>query len=272
MTVFTNNWLRGDEVVKNRISVITAALNAGSTLGHCLDSVFFQQGVDLEHIVVDGNSTDNSIGLLKSLHREQLRWISEPDQGIANAMNKGISMSRGEWLYFLQADDFLVSVNSLAGLLERASPGTDIISGSVRVHSPSQGSRVFRTRGWSIRTPFKTTIPHQGALIKRGLFDTLGLYDETLRVAMDYDWFLAAYWKQVSLKTAPILVAEMSGGGISSKREWNFLNARFLEEKRIHFKRAPSVRWRGIYHLYWSAYYPYRRARFRIHEHAGRQP
>ena len=246
------------------LSVITASLNTEASIAACLQSVRNQGIKDFEHIVVDGGSVDGTLSIIEKNSHERLRWSSAPDDGIAQAMNRGIAKATGEWLLFLQADDMLRDNNVLESLLRYGASGAGIVSGDVLFHPVSGESRVFQSRGWSLKMPFKTTIPHQGALIRRKCFGELGLFDEGLRVAMDYDWFLRAYWKRVPLVRAPLVVAEMSGHGVSSMRDWSSLERRFMEERAIHFKQAPSLAWKGIYTLYWSLYLHYRRLRFRV--------
>jgi len=254
----------GRPVTTPDVSVITTVLNAVSTLPACLESVARQKGLVVEHIVVDGGSTDGGVDLLADKDRFTGQWISEPDRGIAHAMNKGIRMAAGEWLYFLQADDRLASPDALASLFQNRENGAGIISGNVRLHFADTRTRIFKSHGRSMKMPFKTTIPHQGALIRKSLFATLGQFDETLKVAMDYDWFLRAYWSKVPVRQVDVVVAEMSGAGISSQLDWPSLAARFREERKVHFKQAPNALWQLLYHLYWIAYFPFRKARFKL--------
>lgn len=102
------------------ISIITVTFNAAKHIQRCIDSVKSQSYKNIEHIIIDGDSTDGTIGILEKNTELLACWISEPDKGIYNAMNKGLKYAKGEWLYFLGADDFLFPEFSQMALLLNA--------------------------------------------------------------------------------------------------------------------------------------------------------
>jgi glycosyltransferase involved in cell wall biosynthesis len=247
-----------------QISIITVTFNAGNSIETCIHSVAGQTLQGIEHIIVDGASTDETTSLLKSINVPHIKWISEPDSGIADAMNKGIQMASGEWLLFLHADDQLKYPDSLQNAAARLPNTPAIVSFRVELTSNNQTSHIIKNPGWCLKTNFKTSLGHQGALIHRDLFNRLGNYDESFEIAMDYDWFLRAQRKQTPIHCHEQILASMQDSGISSLTDWDSLAHRFSEEKKVHFKNAPSVFWRAGYSIYWAFYPLYRKIRYKL--------
>jgi glycosyltransferase involved in cell wall biosynthesis len=238
-----------------RVTVLTAALNARAALARTVDSVAVQDFADREHVVVDGASTDGTADWLKGLDAP-VRWISEPDSGIAEALNKGLALARGDYVLVLQAGDTFLDAGSLgraAGYLD----GTDIVSFDVRI-TGAQGERRYASRGFAPKLNFKTTIPHQGAFCHRTLFGRIGGFDESFRIAMDFEFFLRAMRAGATIRTVPEMLAEMPDDGISSRRDWPSLRARFAEERRVHRMHCSGPAMAATYAALWPPYLAYR--------------
>jgi len=109
-------------------------------------------------------------------------------------------------------------------------------------------------RGFNIWLNMKTGIYHQGTLCKRILFDSVGLFNEKYKIAMDYDWFLRAYHLGVNAKTIPVTLSVMCDTGISSRGDWASLSLRLQEEKQIHYKNSSNIVWDYIYIVWWILY------------------
>jgi glycosyltransferase involved in cell wall biosynthesis len=240
--------------------VITAVLNRVGHLPECLDSVAMQRGVAIEHIVIDGGSTDGSVELLQRWSDRLAFWSSEADRGIGDAMNKGVLHARGRWLLFLHADDRLLSEDSLLRVSEVLAGTTADVAG-FPIYFGSDG-RMLRLapRGANAWLRLKTGFMHQATFIRRSLFETIGLYDVDLKIAMDYEFFLRAWCLGVSMATfdAPI-PTHMRDTGISSQRDWPSLRKRFGEERAVQSKHAGNVLARALYRVWWWFYLPYRR-------------
>lgn len=240
------------------VTVVTVVRNAVATLGEALGSVQAQRGVPVEHVVVDGGSTDGTVALIQRHASRLASWVSEPDHGIGDAMNKGIARARGEWLLFLHADDSLTEPDVLARALSRAQPDADFIACAIDYLSPG-GNLRLRPTGFTSWLNVKTTFFHQGTLIRRRAFESWGTYDPRYRITMDYEFFLRAHRGGARAVLARDLVlARMGGAGLSSRRDWPSLETRLAEERAVHFRHAPP-RLRALYHLYWALYPPYRR-------------
>lgn len=244
-----------------QVTVVTIVLNGARHLLDCLQSVAGQQGVAVEHVVIDGGSTDGSVDLLKLWSDKLAFWSSGPDGGIADAMNKGVRSARGEWILFLHADDYFPEPSALARAVERLSGPIDAAAFPVLFGSPPD-LRLVIPRPVGPMFNFKLGMCHQGILTRRDLFLRVGEHDTTLKIAMDYDFYLRAYRKGAHFAafSAPAL-AVMRDTGISSRTDWPSLRKRFREERFIHFRHAGDMAQKLAYHLYWLLYLPYRRLR-----------
>jgi glycosyltransferase involved in cell wall biosynthesis len=233
------------------ISVITAALNSSQHIAQTLDSVASQVGVDCEHIVADGGSIDGTQAIIESRLRSGGRWISGSDSGIADAMNKGLALARGEWLLFLQSDDYLLAPDVLAKAGTHLTDQVDICGFPVRYGSDLD-SVLLPPRGNGFWLNFKTGFNHQGTFIRRSLFERLGAYDTSLRIAMDYEFFLRARRASARMQCfdSPV-VALMRDTGISGQRDWSSL------EERVHRKHQTGVL-QPLYAIWWALYPRYR--------------
>ena len=240
------------------VSVVTASFEALDGLKATVESVRAQGFAGVEHVVVDGGSRDGTREWLEA--SPDLVWVSEPDDGIADALNKGVTMARGDWILVLQAEDTFVD----AGALARAAPHLDgdaeIVSFDVLFEGGAASLR-HRSRGLTGKTNFKTTIPHQGAFCHRRLYERIGAFDPAMRVAMDYDFFLRAHRAGARVRLVPEILARMPDTGVSSRRDWPSLAHRFSEERRIHRAHCPGPAMRALYAAYWPAYLAYRRGR-----------
>lgn len=176
------------------ISIITINFNDLEGLKKTMTSVFDQTFTNIEYIIIDGGSTDGSKEYIEA-HQDRLAyWVSEPDTGIYNAMNKGISQAPGEYLLFLNSGDWLVNKH----IIESIAPDgflADIISCNIEVIG--EGRRFIKRPPETMKFSYlyKDTLPHQSTFIKKHLFDTLGYYDENLLIAADWKFFIQAICK-----------------------------------------------------------------------------
>lgn len=240
------------------VSIVTAAFNALPGLRRTVESVAGQTLGDVEHIVVDGGSRDGTRSYLERLG-PAVRWISEPDDGIAEALNKGVAMARGAYVLVLQADDVFAGPESLERAAAYLEGGHDIVAFDI-LFGEGERARYIQTRFPGHRLNFKP-IRHQGVIVRRDLFAAIGKFDESFRICMDYDFLLRAHRTGASITSAPVLLSRMAEGGISSRRDWQSLADRFAEERRVHLKNCPGPAMRAVYALYWPAYLAYRRLR-----------
>jgi glycosyltransferase involved in cell wall biosynthesis len=200
------------------ISVVTVVRNGADVLARCLESVAGQTCPGVEHVVVDGASTDGTADVLRAWNERLSHWISEPDSGIYDAMNKGIALARGEWIHILNADDRYASPSALEEALPRLDPGRtnafpvwlDYPEGDARLHRPVGGWR---------RQLLSPAMLHPGLIVHRSQYEAVGCFDTTLSLAADHDFILRLARRFPPLHHATPLV-RMSLSGASTRRLW----------------------------------------------------
>ena len=240
-------------------SIITASLNNASSIGKTLESVKNQIFPNYEHIVVDGSSLDNTVELLKKYERHYpLNWISEPDDGIADALNKALLMATGKYILVLQTDDALLN----AAILESAHAiiritEKDIYSFPVLLDRPSRRVVLRKSIRLLWYNRFKFIFPHQGCFVKRSVFDKIGGFNTSFKIAMDYDFFYRALKHKCSVKFYPKPVALMGGAGIGTVIET--VPFRLKEEQLVQAINEDNSYWRIAQKIFWWFYIPYKK-------------
>lgn len=241
-----------------KLSIITITYNNVEGLRKTLDSVASQTFCNFEHIIVDGSSTDGSVEIIRQYADEQVvrlqgyetirqengnaddtmsnrliaqspncyqvRWISEPDNGIYNAQNKGISLAQGEYCYFLNAGDTFCADDVLERIF---SPDALILSSPHIIYGnelelayTDKGPKV-RARAKGVENPsfvnlYQSCMKHQASFIKLELFERYGLYDDTMRMDADWDWFLRVIgFNDIKLEYRNIDIAYFETNGYS---------------------------------------------------------
>jgi glycosyltransferase involved in cell wall biosynthesis len=240
------------------ISIITITYNSDRHLDQTIESVAAQSYADRELIIVDGDSTDGTLDIVRRHGRDVDQLISEPDRGIADAMNKGLGMAKGEFVLFLHSDDYLLSPTSLADAAPHLA-GPNPVVGFQLFYEMEDGARVLPRKpqlNWRIN--FKMSLHHQAVFCRTSLLEDLGGFDEAFKIAMDYEFFLRAYRRGIRATSYDLPIAVMRKTGISSQLDNESLLARFREEKRVHLRHADTSLWRAIYRAYWFAYPVYR--------------
>jgi glycosyltransferase involved in cell wall biosynthesis len=202
-----------------KITIITATYNAGAVLENLIQSIVPQKKETIEFIIIDGNSKDNTLDIVRKYESNIDFWISEPDKGIYDAWNKGIKVANGDWIMFIGADDELLP-NSLSIYINYLkqnlnSNELDLLS-SKRKMIDQQGKEI-RIVGekWIWPQCLKgMMISHPGAMHNKRLFNTYGIYDISYRIAGDYELLLRAkdMIKADFIDEITIVVSE---GGIS---------------------------------------------------------
>lgn len=215
-----------------KISLITACYNSIETIRSCFDGVLSQQGIDLEYIVVDGGSKDDTVSVVKDFDRKvresgrqdfSFKWISERDQGMYDAINKGIKMATGDIVGILNADDLFQSEDTLAHIAAAFTADVDAIYADIRfVKDDLQTtSRYYSAKHWKPwMLQWGKMPPHPSVYIRRELFDQYGLYKLGYDIAADYE-LLIRYLRMAKLNTRYLneCLVRMRMGG-KSTRGW----------------------------------------------------
>jgi glycosyltransferase involved in cell wall biosynthesis len=225
-----------------KISIIIATYNVGQTLESAIRSVLYQTYSNVELIIVDGGSTDNTLEIVnkyKADFGEKMRFISEKDKGIYDAWNKGIVMASGEWVTFLGGDDYLVQdfcMNYYDVIVIK--PNLNFIS-AINLLVTEEDNPI-RFYGKPINKDFVKycTIAHVGSLHHKSLFESFGIYNIDFLIAGDYDFLLRVRKKIISF-FLPKLGVIVRDGGISNKKIINV----FVEQMnaKINNKARNSI-------------------------------
>ena len=211
------------------VSIVTITMNAAATLARTIESVHAQGFPALEHILVDGGSGDGTLEIIRTQARPQDYWISEKDKGISDAFNKGVALSRGQYILILNADDWLSPDQIAVSVAALEVSGADFVFGDLVFY---QGSTpLFRYQGDPAyaqmihkRWP---SVGHPTLLASRRCFERAGLFDLHYRNAMDYDWLLRVHESGARGFYCPQLSANMTHDGVS-----NLQFRRTIEEVR----------------------------------------
>ena len=197
------------------VSVITAVLNGAEFLARCIQSVIDQDYENIEHIIIDGGSTDGSVDILRRFDQRIAFWISEPDSGHADAWNKGLARARGDWICFLGADDeFLPGAVSAYMRLAGQHSEADYLCSRMRRVYPSGYTRIKGEPWRWAEFQKRMTTAHPGSMHRRDLFQKLGTYDTSYRTAQDYEFLLRARG-QLKAAYMPRVTVMMRAGGVS---------------------------------------------------------
>lgn len=195
------------------VSIIIPTFNSEHTLRRAINSVVSQTYQNWEIWIVDGYSTDHTVDTVRdyALADQRIQYVSELDDGIYDAMNKGIRLARGEWLYFMGSDDQLSNSNIISNVLtQKNTEGNDILYGNVYlngniVHGIFDASKLVRT-----------TIPHQSIFYRKELFEKYGYYDSTYKCRADYLLTIELFFEtNVKWKYIDEVIAHYSDGGYS---------------------------------------------------------
>lgn len=182
-----------------KLIIVTINRNNAAGLEKTLRSVASQTFKEFEYIVIDGASTDGSVDVIKKYESQfaQLRWVSEPDAGIYNAMNKGIRMASGDYIQILNSADCLAApdvTERMLAALEKADNPSILYGNMVKCFPDGRKivDKCFAGQEITMLGMFTGTLNHDPAYIRRDLFEKYGYYDESLKIVSDWKWYLQA--------------------------------------------------------------------------------
>lgn len=218
------------------ISIITATYNSAATVRDTLTSVAGQQGVQVEHIIVDGLSRDNTLEIVKDF-AHVAKVVSEKDKGIYDAMNKGISLATGDIVGILNSDDFYNSPAVLAEVMRLFNdPSIDVVYGDLQYVKQDDVSMV--TRHWKSGHYKRKYFyygwmpPHPTFFVRRSIYDKVGVFNTDLRSAADYEMMLRILVRHnAKAGYIPQVLVKMRAGGMSNATLKNRLRANREDRK-----------------------------------------
>lgn len=226
-----------------KISLITVTFNAGSTISRCIESVIGQNFTNIEYIVIDGGSTDNTLEILDQYKAYINVFVSEPDKGIYDAMNKGIKLANGDVIGMLNADDFFMDSTVSSTIADIFSQqNAEIVYGDLDYIS-LQGKIVRKWRSGAYeRNKFKYgwMPPHPTFYCKKDLFKQFGLYSLEYGTAADYELMLRfMYLHKIKAFYVPKVLVKMNIGGASNKTLNNRIKGLFFDMKAMRNNKIP---------------------------------
>ncbi|HYQ89458.1 MAG TPA: glycosyltransferase family 2 protein [Candidatus Binatia bacterium] len=198
------------------ITVVTVCRNALPLLRSTVESVLEQSTSAIEYWIVDGGSTDGTRDYLASLSASGVRWVSEPDRGIADAMNKGARLATGQWVAHLHAGDRYLP-GALDAILAASKGTADVLCGAI-LKDEERGEVRYRPEPSRLRMDM--TVHHPATFTRREVFQEIGGFDERYPNAMDYDFFLRAFVRGKRFEVIPETLARMASGGQSERSLW----------------------------------------------------
>jgi glycosyltransferase involved in cell wall biosynthesis len=221
-----------------KISIITVCYNSARYLASAIESVLQQTCPDIEYIIIDGNSCDRTIDIIKSYEPAfsgRMKWISEPDKGMYDAMNKGIKKATGEIVGILNSDDFYnhsTCIESIAKVFAETS--VDACFADVRFVKPENPEKTIRYYSSAIFNPKKFRFgfmpAHPAFFIRRKFFEEIGYYKTDYQIAADYELLIRClYIRKLSYRYLPLDLVKMRTGG-KSTRSWK---SNYLLNKEI---------------------------------------
>lgn len=212
------------EIAMPKFSIITINYNNAQGLNRTMKSVFNQTSKEFEYIVVDGGSTDTSLEIIQQFNDstiQRFQWISEPDAGIYNAMNKGINMATGDYLLFLNSGDWLSSNDVIERVLSYLNIDFEIVSGELElVKSNTDRIKLFPPKAVNLNYCINAGLTHPNTFIKKELFDKYGYYNEQNKIISDWEFFLIACGlHSCKYKSISVLVSCFEMDGVSNQND-----------------------------------------------------
>ena len=232
------------------ISIIVAVYNGAQTLQQCIDSVAKQTYPNKELIVIDGGSKDSTVAICEASREKITYWVSEADGGVYSAWNKGLKKARGEWICFLGADDYFLGptvLEQISARLEKLPQSIRLAYAQVLLVSADGGVLFPVGDPWEkVRGRFiqGLCLPHQGVMHRRSLFELNGKFDESFRVAGDYELMFRELKTAEAVFIPGIITTAMRQGGLSSNPSNSIEAMREIRRaQKMHGQYFPSLFW-----------------------------
>jgi glycosyltransferase involved in cell wall biosynthesis len=200
-----------------KLSIITVVYNGAEFVEQALKSVLDQSYPNLEYILIDGGSTDGTVDIIKRYESQLSYFVSEPDKGIYNAMNKGLAQASGDFIGILNADDYYESgtLQTVAKAIEIS--GSQIIYGNMNTRRDFGERSYTRTEKPNLDAMPKTMgVFHPATFVAKKVYDEIGGFDEQYRLSADYDFMLRAYLKKYSFHHVDAVLTTFRVGGAST--------------------------------------------------------
>ncbi len=237
------------------LTVITVVYNNVRDIERTIRSVVSQTYPHIEYIIIDGASTDGTVQVIERYAEHIARWISEPDGGIYDAMNKGLARATGDYVLFMNSGDEIHGADTVAQVFD-SSPGADIYYGETELFSDDWESLGLRRHAIPERFTWRSfrygmNVSHQAIYVRRSI---AGRYDTRYALSADIDWVIRAAKQAKHIVNTRRIVAKYLVGGMSKKRHWRSLKERFRIFSK-HYGLVPNIINHVVIAVNLAAYY-----------------
>tara|TARA_B110000259_G_scaffold79434_1_gene93043 strand:+ start:13007 stop:13759 length:753 start_codon:yes stop_codon:yes gene_type:complete len=210
-----------------KVSIIICVLNGEKSIYKTVESILNQDYLNLELIIIDGGSSDNTIEIIKSFDSSKIKWISEPDKGISDAFNKGIKLATGDYINFQGDGDGFLNSSSISDLFSNLDlKEKPIVCGNIQ-RIDIKGNLLYKTkikkRFDKKSLLFKMSLPHQGLFIPREFFSKYGEFDLNNKYCMDYELLLRSYNNFPKVITKDLVVSNWRADGLGEGKTLEIL-------------------------------------------------
>jgi len=203
-----------------KVSIITSVYNRSNLLEKCIKSVIKQTHKKIEYIVIDGGSNDGSVELIKEYENEIDFWVSEPDDGVYDAMNKGIRRATGDVIGLLNSDDYYERDTAQVVAETYADHPRSIIVGAMNRILPDGSTYTLRgglsRKALDSSIAYRTPVNHPATFVPASVYDRIGLFDTSIKISSDYEFICRAYKAKVPFVFVDQVLSNMRAGGLSS--------------------------------------------------------
>lgn len=201
---------------KPKISIITISWNSEKYIEEAIQSIISQGYPDLEYIIIDGGSTDNTISIIERYKSQIAQVVSEPDKGISDAFNKGIKRATGDIIGIINSDDILLP-GTLNALADAYQSDVDIYRMNILIWEPDTGNKFHEKPSMCFPLiDFSVHVAHQGTFVAADAYNKFGVFDERFRFCMDYDFLMRSYKRGAVMKYIDYDAALFRLGGTTS--------------------------------------------------------
>lgn len=218
------------------ISIVTVVRNGALTLGQTVNSVLSQDYPAIEYLIVDGDSDDGTLEVIRNFEARIDYWLSEPDAGISDAFNKGIALSTGDIIGLLNADDWYEAggaLSAVARVFEETD--ADIVYGKLRYWTGGEESYLVKSDANLLASGM--TVGHPTVFVRRYCYERFGLFRLDFEQVMDYEWLLRAKMSGARFRYLDRCIANMRSGGIGDRR-WRKSVLEVARARAIHIPKA----------------------------------
>ena len=196
----------------DKLSIVTVSYNSKDTIEETIKSVIELDWCNKEYIVIDGGSNDGTVDIIKQYGNNIDYWCSESDGGIYDAMNKGVQKATGEWIAFLNCGD--IYYKDAAEWIQNNNSCADVVYGNISL--VNEHDEIIKRKAMPLENMlYQMIVHHQAFFVRRKIFEEIGLFDVSYKVAADYDWLLEAYLRGKIFHYVDLYISKYKMGGMS---------------------------------------------------------